>query len=200
MTRFSLGLLLAVLLCGGLVAQAAITTAQKRELNSLKGEINKAGSLIGKKKIDDAEKTLDEVEQKLEEYVKSEEIPETESTLKGVRQALEKQRAALVKAGGKTREVEAVSFLETVAPLLADKCLGCHDGVAKGGLRLDTFAGMEKGGASGPLLVIGQPQQSLLVGRLTTANADLRMPKGGDALPAASDTTVAMRSKMPPTR
>ncbi len=191
MTRSSLSLVLAVLICGGLVAQAAITTAQKRELNALKGEINKAASLIGKKKIDEAEKALDEVEKKLEEYVKTEEIPETETVLKGVRQALEKQQAALVKAGGKTKVVEEVSFLKSVAPLLADKCLGCHGGDAKGGLRLDTFAGMEKGGASGPLLVIGQPQQSLLIGRLTTANADLRMPKGDDALSADDVKKIA---------
>lgn len=162
---------------------AAVTTAQKKELNAIKTEINKVPALISKKKVDEAEKALTDLETRLDEYVKEEKIQDSDSTLKGVRQLLDKQKAALIKAGGKAK-VEEVSFLDAIVPILSDKCLSCHDNDAKGGLRLDTFANMEKGGANGALLVIGQPQQSLIIGRLTSPNPQLRMPKGADPLPA----------------
>jgi hypothetical protein len=176
--------LVAILAGGSGSVSAAVTTAQKKELNAIKVEINKIPALISKKKIEEAEKALTDVETKLDEYVKEEKIQETDATLKGVRQALERQKAALLKAGGKAKVMEEVSFVDKIAPILAEKCIGCHDNDAKGGLRLNTFAGMEKGGANGALLVIGQPQQSHLIARLTTQNAQLRMPKGSDPLPA----------------
>ena len=71
--------------------------------------------------------------------------------------------------------------MSQIAPIFAKHCLDCHGKEAKGGLRLDTFAGMEKGGKSGPLLVIGEAGNSLLMARLTAAG-DARMPKGGEPL------------------
>ena len=46
-------------------------------------------------------------------------------------------------------------MVREIAPILVKHCLDCHGTDAKGGLRLDTFAGLEKGGKSGALLVIG---------------------------------------------
>lgn len=184
-------MVLATILAGGSGSvSAAVTTAQKKELNAIKVEINKIAPLISKKKVEEAEKAIADVETKLDEYVKEEKIPETDATLKGVRQALDKQKAAFTKAGGKTK-VEEISFVGKIAPILAEKCISCHDNDAKGGLRLNTFAGLEKGGANGALLVIGQPQQSHLIARLTTPNAQLRMPKGADPLPAEDIKKIA---------
>lgn len=180
-SRLAVGLSFVVLLAAAQSLPAATSTAQKKELNAIKTEINKATPLIRSKKLEEAEQALNDAETKLNEYVKTEEIEEDDATLKGVRQALEKQRAAFVKAGGKI-EVEEVSFTDDVAKIFIDNCLGCHGDDPKGGLRLDNFASMEKGGANGPLLVIGKPQQSHLMLRLTTPNAQLRMPKGEDAL------------------
>ncbi len=65
-------------------------------------------------------------------------------------------------------------FEAKVRPLLAEHCLKCHgEKKPKGGLRLDTKAGWEKGGDSGPALVPGKPDRSLLV----------RMIKGGSESP-----------------
>jgi hypothetical protein len=55
-------------------------------------------------------------------------------------------------------------FESKVRPLLADHCLKCHgEKKPKGGLRLDSKAGWEKGGDSGPALVPGKADRSLLV-------------------------------------
>ncbi len=184
------GIVLCLLIALCCQAQAAITTAQKKELNAIKVELGKVTGLISKKKLEEADQAISEAEKKLEEYVKAEEIPDNDSTLKAVRQLLEKQKAAYQKAGGKV-EVADVSFTDDVASIFIAKCISCHGDDPKGGLRLDTFAGMEKGGANGPLVFIGKPQQSLLMARLTTPNAQLRMPKDGDALTAEEIKTIS---------
>src|SRR5436305_1345364 len=55
-------------------------------------------------------------------------------------------------------------FEMKVRPLLVAKCYKCHGGTtSKGGLRLDSLAGLVKGGDSGPALVPGDPEKSLLI-------------------------------------
>lgn len=170
----SLVLILAVSL-----AVAAVTPEQRKELRDIGSDVSKASSLISKKKYDEAETELKALEQRLETLIKDGMIAETETALKPVRLQLDKAKALLAKASGKG----TVSFARDVAPILVDKCIGCHtDGDAKGGLRLDTFAAMERGGGRGALAVAGNPQASLLVQKLVTPNAQLRMPKGGEAL------------------
>jgi Protein of unknown function (DUF1549)/Protein of unknown function (DUF1553)/Planctomycete cytochrome C/Concanavalin A-like lectin/glucanases superfamily len=60
---------------------------------------------------------------------------------------------------------EQMQFFESkVRPLLADKCFRCHAGrQKKGGLRLDSLRSMLSGGESGPAIVPGKPEESLLV-------------------------------------
>ena len=170
--------LLAIAVVG--ISLAAVTPEQKKELKDIGGDITKATSLTSKKKFDEAEAALKEVEDKFEKLVKDAAIPETDPALKPIRVQLEKAKALLGKASGKG----TVSFAKDVAPILVAKCVSCHDDNARGGLRLDTFAGLEKGGASGLLLVPGNAQNSRLVQKLVTPNAQQRMPKGGAALTA----------------
>lgn len=57
-------------------------------------------------------------------------------------------------------------FETSVRPFLAKHCYECHSAEAKrieGGLYLDSLAGMLEGGDSGPAIVPGQPDESLLV-------------------------------------
>src|SRR4051812_29901588 len=60
---------------------------------------------------------------------------------------------------------EAVEFFEkSVRPVLADQCLKCHGPQKqKGGLRLDSRATALSGGDSGPAIVPGKPDESLLL-------------------------------------
>jgi len=67
-------------------------------------------------------------------------------------------------------------FFQSVKPLLDQKCVACH-GTEKqeGGLRLDT-ADILKGGDSGPAVVPGKPDESLLIRAVQKTHEDLAMP------------------------
>ena len=60
-----------------------------------------------------------------------------------------------------TDETESVDFFETrIRPVLVENCYKCHSVESKkrkGGLWLDSRAGMLEGGDSGPVLVPGHP-------------------------------------------
>src|SRR6266542_1638951 len=73
---------------------------------------------------------------------------------------------------------EKVAFFESkVRPLLLAKCVECHgDKKAKGELRLDSRAGWAKGGESGPAIVPGKPDESLLIKAVRYQDKDLQMP------------------------
>lgn len=83
---------------------------------------------------------------------------------------------------------EQLAFFEKkVRPILVDRCYNCHSNAFKGagGLRVDTGLGFFTGGNGGPVVVPGQPEQSLLITRLKTTDAARRMPQESDApLPA----------------
>src|ERR1700677_2649793 len=70
-------------------------------------------------------------------------------------------------------------FFETrIRPVLAQQCFACHTNSAMGGLQLDTREALIKGGKSGPALVAGDPDKSLLITALRQTS-ELKMPKGG---------------------
>ncbi|MCH8042977.1 MAG: PSD1 domain-containing protein [Planctomycetes bacterium] len=60
---------------------------------------------------------------------------------------------------------EQVEFFEKrVRPILIDRCFDCHgEDEAESKLRLDSLAGMLKGGTRGPAIVRGKPKKSLLI-------------------------------------
>jgi hypothetical protein len=58
----------------------------------------------------------------------------------------------------------AVEFQRDILPLFEAKCLRCHGGRQRaGGLDLRTVASLLKGGNSGPAMVPGKSEKSLLV-------------------------------------
>ena len=72
----------------------------------------------------------------------------------------------------------ATEFFEArIRPVLVEHCLRCHGEEAKGGLRLDSRAAMRVGGESGPAVVPGKPEESLVVKAL--AHDGLEMPPDG---------------------
>jgi cytochrome c553 len=85
-----------------------------------------------------------------------------------------------------------IEFFEArIRPLLATHCYECHsvrENTRKGGLTLDTREGVLKGGQSGPVLVPGDPDRSLLVQAVRHLNEDLQMPSKSDKL---SDQEIA---------
>jgi hypothetical protein len=76
------------------------------------------------------------------------------------------------------REAAIEHFEKHVRPLLIAKCYGCHSaekGKSKGGLTLDTQEGWKQGGESGPAVVPGKPDDSLLI-QAVRYHDTLRMP------------------------
>ncbi len=60
-------------------------------------------------------------------------------------------------------------FEKKIRPVLVKHCYACHSARAKevqGELLLDTRAGIRRGGASGPAVVPGKPEESLILGAL----------------------------------
>src|SRR5438067_10595376 len=56
------------------------------------------------------------------------------------------------------------SYAKQVKPFLAKYCLECHNALdAKGGLVMDSFQALLKGGDNGPVIVPGKPDESRLV-------------------------------------
>jgi hypothetical protein len=78
-------------------------------------------------------------------------------------------------------------FEKKVRPVLVERCYKCHSQQAdkvRGGLLLDTRDGLRKGGDTGPALVPGQPERSLLVKAVRWTDDTLKMPPK-NKLPAA---------------
>lgn len=80
-------------------------------------------------------------------------------------------------------------FVTRVQPLLEAKCLGCHVAEPQGGLRMDSREALLKGGKSGPALVAGDPDASLLVQSVRFQH-ELKMPPTGALSPAEVDDLV----------
>lgn len=78
---------------------------------------------------------------------------------------------------------EGDDFFESqVRPILVKHCYECHSeqaGERNGGLWLDRKAGWAEGGDSGPAIVPGKVETSLLIESIRYRNEDLQMPPNG---------------------
>ena len=112
---------------------------------------------------------------------------------------------------GEVSADQTAFFEKNIRPILINRCYECHSvekGKAKGSLTLDSREAILKGGDSGPALIAGQPEKSLLIESVHYKNQDLQMPPKG-ALPSqeiklledwikmgAPDPRAAVASKM----
>src|ERR1700680_4546658 len=69
-------------------------------------------------------------------------------------------------------------FENKIRPLLAQNCFACQTNSQMGGLRLDSREGLLKGGKSGPAIVAGDADKSLLI-TAVRQTTELKMPKNG---------------------
>jgi Protein of unknown function (DUF1549)/Protein of unknown function (DUF1553)/Planctomycete cytochrome C len=96
-------------------------------------------------------------------------------------------------ARGQATDAAANEFFESkVRPLLVQHCYECHAAASKkvrGGLRLDSKPGWVKGGDSGPAIVPGDLENSLLVMAVKYDDPTLKMPPKGK-LPADAIATL----------
>jgi hypothetical protein len=86
-------------------------------------------------------------------------------------------------------------FEKKIRPILVNHCYTCHsaDTQPHGELRVDDPNGLLTGGNSGPAVVPGHPEQSLMLERIRSADPKRRMPREGAPLTEAeiADLTVA---------
>ena len=90
-------------------------------------------------------------------------------------------------------------FEGRIRPVLADKCYKCHSAQSekvKGGLLLDSREDLLKGGKTGPAIVPGDPEKSLLIEAVRYTNEDLQMPPKGEKLSGAQIADLTAWVKM----
>src|SRR5258708_3380152 len=97
---------------------------------------------------------------------------------------------------------ESMQFFEKeVRPLLAERCYECHgEKKKKGSLRLDNIGFITEGGDSGPALVPGKPEESLMIKAIRYTDPDFQMPpkkKLSDAQIAVLEKWVALGAPWP---
>ena len=66
-------------------------------------------------------------------------------------------------------------YAQRVQPILDDKCYSCHQDSQSGGLRLDNYSAILKGGKHGASIIPGDPEASLLV-QAIRRTGELKMP------------------------
>jgi mono/diheme cytochrome c family protein len=98
---------------------------------------------------------------------------------------------------------QAPDFFENkVRPVLAENCYDCHTATEMGGLRVDSRDRLLQGGKSGPAIIAGDPDKSLLI-QAVRQTGDLKMPKGGKLKPEqvqALTDWVKMGAQWPETK
>jgi mono/diheme cytochrome c family protein len=83
-----------------------------------------------------------------------------------------------VTASGDDSAAGSPQFYSTrVTDIFEDNCLSCHDETAKGGLRLDSYASIRKGGKDGEVIVPGDPDKSLLIQAIRRSGERKMPPK-----------------------
>ena len=98
---------------------------------------------------------------------------------------------AVIAPGGEPQEAAPASeipspddmtfFEQRIRPLLVERCYACHSQgkEIKGGLRLDVRSGWQTGGDTGPAILPGKPDESLLIKAVRYLDGDLKMPPAG---------------------
>jgi hypothetical protein len=105
--------------------------------------------------------------------------------------------AATARASAEDSAAGMAFFEKKIRPVLVEHCYKCHStqaGKKKGGLLLDSREALRKGGESGPAVVPGDPDKSLIMQALRQ-ELDLRMPPKGK-LPEPIITAFAQWVKM----
>jgi mono/diheme cytochrome c family protein len=83
-----------------------------------------------------------------------------------------------------------VDYRQKIEPIFKARCSPCHvGGQSSGGLSLDSYENLIKGGGSGPMVVPGKPGESELLNRILGKGGMPRMPMGFKPL-TAEDTKL----------
>ena len=109
------------------------------------------------------------------------------------------QAAAPATTAPQLTAAQSQFFENKIRPLLTKNCYKCHSSESlklKGGLLLDTRESVLKGGDTGPAIVPGDPDKSLLIKAVRYTDPDLQMPPKGDKLSAEQINDLVTWVKM----
>jgi mono/diheme cytochrome c family protein len=86
-------------------------------------------------------------------------------------------------------------YAKTIHPIFDSNCVSCHgNSKVEGGLRLDSYARLMRGGRDGAVIVAGNPEHSILVQRITLPVNDKHfMPSEGKP-PLKTDQIAAIEA------
>lgn len=176
--------------------QAELSPAQVRELRELESDVRRVNALIRGKDFAEAETKLKEVEDKVTKIQTDAKVDDKDRAIANVKKSISIQRDLLSKAKPATpndpNTPAGVSFTKDVLPILTQNCGGCHGatGNARGGLRLNSFDNLKRGGTNAPLLTINNANNSLIMQRITDTG-NRKMPPGNrPALSAENIQTI----------
>ena len=99
--------------------------------------------------------------------------------------------AAQAEKGTVPTAVQIEFFEANIRPVLIDTCGECHIDDSEGELRTDSRAALLQGGETGPAIVPGDPEKSLLIHAIRRDEDFPRMPKGKKKLPEATIAAFA---------
>jgi hypothetical protein len=86
-------------------------------------------------------------------------------------------------------------YASHIHPIFEDKCVVCHGaGTVKGGLRLDSYDNLMRGGKDGAVIVPGKPEASLLLARATLPPGDAHFMPAEGRTPLTSDEVAWIRA------
>src|SRR2546423_8650169 len=86
--------------------------------------------------------------------------------------------AALIISAQASRAEDFEFFEKKIRPIFTERCYECHSTQSKkvkGGFLLDSREGLLKGGETGPAIVPGKPEKSLLITAVRYADKGLQM-------------------------
>jgi hypothetical protein len=179
--------LLALVLPGGArTADAALPSEVREKISEIRKELGGVSRLVRAKEYAEAQAIVNQSSDALDEITRNLDPDDVnDRTLLAAKKSLLDQKARVMEAVG-------VSFVSDVAPIFNSNCMRCHGGRASGGLSLNTFASLQRGGRSGLLLVPGNPNRSLLMAKLVHPNDDQRMPQGAARLKDEDLLTISV--------
>ena len=173
-------------------AIAQVTPDQRKEIGDLRTELGKVAALIRDKKFDEAESILSQAEQQLRSIAAAAGIRRP-TAARGTGPA-HQTASRLAGAGHRPRggtPPPASQLAGDVAHHQRRLPQLPRARTTPAWTAVDTFAGWKQGGRSGPLLAVGNANNSLLMARLRAPNQNQRMPQNANALPNNDIQTIA---------
>lgn len=87
---------------------------------------------------------------------------------------------------------DQILYADLIAPILEQRCVQCHkEGKSKGGVRMETYELLMKGGKNGAIITPGDPAKSLLIRLIDLPLDDPdHMPPSGKPQPTANEIAV----------